>query len=205
MNDESSVFENAEEPSLSSSDTLESENAPERIAGGNQIEKETFCRADEDIASVLADTDADFDSDCKEPDSQTQESELEHLRSELKHLREELALRDSRANQEKRATREYDEFCSLYPDVPVSTLSPAVWQDVEKGTPLAAAYALAEKRKAVSLRKAMESNTNNRTRSAGAVSNAESIEFSPAEVRAMSSQEVRANLSKIMRSMQKWH
>ena len=205
MNDESSVFENAEEPSLSSSDTLESENAPERIAGGNQIEEETFCRADEDTASVLADTDADFDSDCKEPDSQTQESELEHLRSELKHLREELALRDSRANQEKRATREYDEFCSLYPDVPVSTLSPAVWQDVEKGTPLAAAYALAEKRKAVSLRKAMESNTNNRTRSAGAVSNAESIEFSPAEVRAMSSQEVRANLSKIMRSMQKWH
>ena len=205
MNDESSVFENAEEPSLSTSDTLESENAPERIAGGNQIEEETFCRADEDTAGVLADTDADFDSDCKEPDSQTQESELEHLRSELKHLREELALRDSRANQEKRATREYDEFCSLYPDVPVSTLSPAVWQDVEKGTPLAAAYALAEKRKAVSLRKAMESNTNNRTRSAGAVSNAESIEFSPAEVRAMSSQEVRANLSKIMRSMQKWH
>ena len=205
MNDESSVFENAEEPSLSTSDTLESENAPERIAGGNQIEEETFCRADEHTAGVLTDTDADFDSDCKEPDSQTQESELEHLRSELKHLREELALRDSRANQEKRATREYDEFCSLYPDVPVSTLSPAVWQDVEKGTPLAAAYALAEKRKAVSLRKAMESNTNNRTRSAGAVSNAESIEFSPAEVRAMSSQEVRANLSKIMRSMQKWH
>ena len=205
MNDESSVFENAEEPSLSTSDTLESENAPERIAGGNQIEEETFCRADEHTAGVLADTDADFDSDCKEPDSQTQESELEHLRSELKHLREELALRDSRANQEKRITREYDEFCSLYPDVPVSTLSQAVWQDVEKGTPLAAAYALAEKRKAVSLRKAMESNTNNRARSAGAVSNAESIEFSPAEVRAMSSQEVRANLSKIMRSMQKWH
>ena len=136
---------------------------------------------------------------------QTQKSELEQLRSELKHLREELALRTSLTNQENRATREYDEFCSLYPDVPVSSLSPAVWQDVEKGAPLAAAYALAEKRKAVSLRKAMESNTNNRTRSAGAVKNAETVEFSPAEVRAMTSQEVRANLSKIMRSMQKWH
>ena len=205
MNDESSVFENEEKPSLSTSDTLERENAPERITCGKPTEEETFCRADKHTASVLADTDADSNFDSEKSDSQTQESELEQLRNELKHLREELAMRDSRANQEKRITREYDEFCSLYPDVPVSSLSQAVWQDVEKGTPLAAAYALAEKRKTVSLRRAMESNTSNRARSAGAVSNAESIEFSPAEVRAMSSQEVRANLSKIMRSMQKWH
>ena len=205
MNDESSVFENAEKPSISTGDPLERENASEGIACGNQTEENAFCGADEDTAGILADTDADSDSDCKEPNPQTQESELEQLRNELKHLRQELALRDSRANQEKRITHEYDEFCSLYPNVPVSSLSQAVWQDVERGTPLAAAYALAEKRKAVSQRKAMESNTNNRVRSAGAVSNAENIEFSPAEVRAMTSQEVRANLSKIMRSMQKWH
>ena len=205
MNDESSVFENAEEPSLSTGDTLEGENAPEGVACSNQTEENAFLGADEDTPCVPADTDADSDFDNEEPNSQTQESELEQLRSELKHLRQELVLRDSRTNQETRATREYDEFCSLYPDVPVSSLSPAVWQDVEKGTPLAAAYALAEKRKAVSQRRAMESNSHNRTRSAGAVSNAENIEFSPAEVRAMSSQEVRANLSKIMRSMQKWH
>ena len=205
MNDESSVFENAEKPSLSTCNTLERENERERITCGNQAEEKTFDGAAEYTAGILADTDADSDPDCENPDSQAQESELEQLRSELKHLREELAMRDSRATQEKRITREYDEFCSLYPDVPVSSLSQAVWQDVEKGTPLAAAYALAEKRKAVSLRRAMESNTHNRARSAGAVNNAESIEFSPAEVRAMSSQEVRANLSKIMRSMQKWH
>ena len=149
MNDESSVFENAEEPSLSTGDTLEGENAPKGVACSNQTEENAFCGADEDTAGILADTDADSDSDCENPDSQTQESELEQLRSELKHLRQELALRDSRANQEKRITHEYDEFCSLYPDVPVSSLSQAVWQDVERGTPLAAAYALAEKRKAV--------------------------------------------------------
>jgi hypothetical protein len=205
MNDESSVFENTEKPSLSTGDTLERENAPKRVACGNQTDEKTFTGADEDTACILADTNADSDFDSEKPASQTQKSELEQLRSELKHLREELALRTSLTNQENRATREYDEFCSLYPDVPVSSLSPAVWQDVEKGAPLAAAYALAEKRKAVSLRKAMESNTNNRTRSAGAVKNAETVEFSPAEVRAMTSQEVRANLSKIMRSMQKWH
>ena len=205
MNDESSVFENAETASLSPYDSLETKIASTGDVCDDESEREDSCGTVEDVIDVPADTGTDSDPDCENPDSQAQESELEQLRSELKHLREELAMRDSRATQEKRITREYDEFCSLYPDVPVSSLSQAVWQDVEKGTPLAAAYALAEKRKAVSLRKAMESNTHNRARSAGAVSNAESIEFSPAEVRAMSSQEVRANLSKIMRSMQKWH
>ena len=205
MNDENSVVETTETATCQTCDTSAPENASQGTSCKHAKTEETPTGTDETAAGILADTGTDSDSDSKGSDPQTQTSELEQLRSELKHLRQELALRDSRTNQETRATREYDEFCSLYPDVPVSSLSPAVWQDVEKGTPLAAAYALAEKRKAVSQRRAMESNSHNRTRSAGAVSNAENIEFSPAEVRAMSSQEVRANLSKIMRSMQKWH
>ena len=205
MNDESAVLENTEESSFSTSNTLETENASPGIACSNQSEKENPCGADEDATGVFTDTDANSCFDCEDSDSKAQKSELEQLRSELKLLKEELALRDARALQEKRVSHEYEEFCNLYPDVPMSSLSQEIWQDVEKGTSLAAAYALAEKKKAVSLQNATESNTRNRARSAGAVNNAESIEFSPAEVRAMSSQEVRANLSKIMRSMQKWH
>ena len=205
MNDENSVFENAETDLLSPHDSLETEIATEKGTCDGEPETEDSYGGIEKALDVLADTRTNPDFDSENPDPQTQEGELEQLRSELKQLREELSLRDARMQQEERIGREFAEFCELYPDVPVSSLSPAVWQDVEKGAPLAAAYALAEKRKAVSLRKAMESNTNNRTRSAGAVKNAETVEFSPAEVRAMTSQEVRANLSKIMRSMQKWH
>ena len=64
---------------------------------------------------------------------------------------------------------------------------------------------LEEHRNALFLKRASDSNTENRARSAGSVKSAESVEFSPAEVRAMTPQEVRANLPKIMRSMQKWH
>ncbi len=64
---------------------------------------------------------------------------------------------------------------------------------------------LEEHRNALFFKKASDSNADNRARSAGAVKSTETIEFSPAEVRAMSPTEVRANLSKIMRSMQKWH
>ena len=169
MNDENSVFENAETTPLSVCDTLETEIASERITCNNESEKTDCKRADQNSADIFADTAANSNFDCENPDSQTQESELEQLRSELKQLREELALRDSRMRQEESITRGYEEFCNLYPDVPVSSLSQEIWRDVEKGTSLAAAYALAEKKKAVALQKATESNTHNRTRSAGAV------------------------------------
>ena len=205
MNDENSVFENTETTPSPPCDTMETEIASERDSSNDAPEEQTFTGTDETAADLPANTGTNSDSDCENADSKTQESELEQLRSELKQLRKELALRNARAHQEERATREYAEFCDLYPDIPISSLTSEIWQNVSSGTPLAAAYALAEKKKAVYLKKVTESNANNRARSAGAVKNTENIEFSPAEVRAMSSQEVRANLSKIMRSMQKWH
>ena len=107
--------------------------------------------------------------------------------------------------QDARVEREYAEFCELFPDLSIRELPDEVWQDVKNGTSLAAAYALAEKKRAVALGRAKVSNAQNRARSVGAVRNAQNDEFSPAEVRAMTSAEVRANLPKIMRSMQKWH
>lgn len=205
MNDESSVFENTETTPCMACDTLETENTPERASCSNTPEEEAFPGTDEATVDIFTDTGTDSDSNCEGSDSKAQESELEQLRSELKHLQKELALRDARLYQEERITREYAEFCDLYPEVPISSLPQEIWQNVENGTSLAAAYALAEKKKSISLKKATETNASNRARSAGAINNAESLEFSPAEVRAMSSAEVRANLPKIMRSMQKWH
>ena len=205
MNDENSVVETTEASPCQACNTPATEDAPAGVAHNGAPAKETPTRTDETSPGIFADTGADFDSDCEGSDSQTQESELEQLRSELKQLRQEIAARDARTAKNARIEREYTEFCELFPGVSVETLPSEVWQDVKGGASLAAAYALAEKKQAAANARASGSNTINRARSAGAVHNAQNYEFSPAEVRAMSSQEVRANLSKIMRSMQKWH
>ena len=146
---------------------------------------------------------ADFD--CKDSDPTYQKSELDELRGQLNQLRQELDARNVRLAQMEHIERQYEEFSALYPETSIASLSEEVWQDVKGGNSLAAAFALAEHRRALSQKKASASNADNRARSAGAVKNAESVEFSPSEVRAMTSAEVRANLAKIMRSMQKWH
>ena len=130
------------------------------------------------------------------------EDELARVRRELNELRGRLSRQEAFF---ARADRECEEFRTLYPDVSLSTLPDSVWRSVGDGIPIAAAYALAERRRAHSEELAQASNAENRARSAGAAKNAESVEFSPAEVRAMTPAEVRANLPKIMRSMQKWH
>lgn len=205
MNDESSVFENTETTPSSPCDTMETVDASKGDVCDSPSPGEVLFGEDEAVAGIPTDTGTDSDFDCEDADPKAQASELEQLRSELKRLREELHQRDIRAHQEERITREYAEFLELYPETPISSLPQEIWQEVEKGTSLAAAYALAERKRSISVGRATESNTSNRARSAGAVRNAESIEFSPSEVRAMSSTEVRANLPKIMRSMQKWH
>lgn len=205
MNDESTVLENQNEDSDTSHDSVEETATPLSESLDSQTEKATLGSTDEALAGVFANTGTDLDSDCENTDSQIAESQLEQLRGELTQLREELERRNARLAHMEQIERQYAEFCNLYPDTPINTLSADVWQGVEDGNSLAAAFALAEHRRALSLKKASDSNADNRARSAGAVNNAESVEFSPAEVRAMSSLEVRANLPKIMRSMQKWH
>jgi hypothetical protein len=80
-----------------------------------------------------------------------------------------------------------------------------VQEAVASGTPLAAAYALSERRHQLEQAQAAQINHTNRMRSSGALRSTENLEFSPAEVRAMTPEEVRENLPKIMRSMQKWN
>ena len=74
-----------------------------------------------------------------------------------------------------------------------------------QGIPIAAAYALFERRRFTTEQKALEYNHANARRSSGSLEPTAPDYYSPAEVRAMSQSEVRANYDKIMRSMQKWH
>ena len=205
MNDESSVFETAETAPCIPCDTDSKEDASEGASCDDAPTEETPTRTNEAAPCIPADPCTDPDPDSEGLDPEAQKSDLEQLRSELKQLREEIAERDARQKQDARIEREYAEFSALFPGVSVGDLPDEIWNDVKSGTSLAAAYALAEKKQSLALARANDSNASNRSRSAGAVHNAQNNEFSPAEVRAMTSSEVRANLPKIMRSMQKWH
>ena len=205
MNEECIVLEDQNEDASVSHDFVAQASASPTDSPTKEGEEAPLRGADEVVAGIFADPGADPCPDCEDLDPAYQKSELDELRGELMQLRQALDESHARLAQMEHIERQYTEFCTLYPNTPIDTLPEEVWQGVANGNSLAAAFALAEHRRALSQKKASDSNAFNRSRSAGAVKSAENLEFSPAEVRAMTSEEVRANLSKIMRSMQKWH
>jgi hypothetical protein len=137
-----------------------------------------------------------------EPELNDQET-ISTLKEELERLR--LELSNTRAVHE-RLSKECEEFSELYPSVPMTTLPDSIWKSFKEGVPLAAAYALYEKKEAVAREKASSVNEKNRRLSSGSLYSKNNNDyFSPAEVRAMSAAEVKANYAKIITSMSKWH
>lgn len=126
----------------------------------------------------------------------------EQLERELAELKQQIAARDAR---EARIKQEYDEFRALYPEVVLSDLPDTVFTSVEHGIPLAAAYALEERKKHLLTKKANASNDENRRLSSGSVNGTENLYFSPDEVRAMSREEIKHNYNRIIESMKSWH
>ena len=108
--------------------------------------------------------------------------------------------------QKEALDNEYDEFKRLFPGVSVKDLPDAVRESVNSGVPLAAAYALFEKRRAAELADAENVNLRNREFSTGSVKEAASNEvyYSPREVREMTPDEVHNNFSAILKSMDHW-
>lgn len=127
---------------------------------------------------------------------------LEQVRRELSQLREAIAEKNAFWN---RIGNDYAEFQSLFPGTSLDSISDTTWEDVRRGIPLAAAYALAEKRRLCLEAEAQKSNAENQKKAFGPIAGGENDYFSSREVRAMSQDEVRANYHKIMKSMQKWH
>lgn len=159
---------------------------------------------EENIENIPEDEIVESEGEIVEPEEISNGSdEVASLKAEVESLKAELA--ESRALYQ-RLEGECAEFSSLYPDVPLATLPDSIWQSVKKGVPLAAAYALEERRASLAAKRAAEVNKENRDRSSGALnSDTYNDFFSPAQVKAMSAAEVRANYTKIINSMSKWH
>lgn len=198
MNDEQFSLPE-ESPALAESGDPVPEEVQEIPAACELPEEESTSRDDPGVTGAPAEADA------PEPVEEPPENpadETERLRDEVGRLRRELAEREAYF---ARVEKECAEFRTLYPDTPLSSLPASVWEDVRNGIPVSAAYALTERRRALIEEIAAKSNRQNDERSAGALVNPENDFYSPAEVRAMSQSEVRANYDKILRSMPKWH
>ena len=130
--------------------------------------------------------------------AQEEHDETIALRTEIERLQSEI----TRLNElQNRSKQELDEFLALFPHVSPSDLPPEVRQQTESGVPLAAAYALYEKREA--LRR--ENSKKNAEHSWHSMKDGAGGEYySPSEVRSMSQKEVHKNYKKIMESMKHW-
>ena len=138
-----------------------------------------------------------------EEEPNTEIGDIKALKEQLTSLQ--LQLEESRAMYDK-FHADCMEFSQLYPNVSLSSVPDSIWESVKMGVPLAAAYALAEKKEALAKARAKDVNSKNKSLSSGSLNATKSEEFfSPAEVRAMSAPEVRANYAKIIASMSKWH
>ena len=125
------------------------------------------------------------------------------LRQEIEQLRAALAQKEQ---EQQRTLREIGEFHRLFPDISVSDVPDGVWDSVDRGIPLSAAYALYEKKRLAAQDRAEAINRRNASLSAGQAGTHTAGEyFSPDEVRAMSQRQVHHHYRAIMESMKHWH
>ncbi len=126
----------------------------------------------------------------------------ETLLCEIAQLKERL---DRAEKERSRIAGEIAEFRTLYPDVSPDSLSASVWDAFSRGVPLAASFALEERYRARAAELAKATNERNRENaSPSAGSTVPTGFYSPDEVRAMSSPEVRTHYAAILDSMKHW-
>ena len=123
------------------------------------------------------------------------------LHSELESLRRRLETAERTAREISAGWRE---FAELYPEADIASLPDSFNVDIERGIPPAAAYALEMRRREVRRIRIEEADRRGREMSSGRISSAEDSLYSPDEVRAMPTAEVRKNMEKIRRSMKSW-
>ena len=175
MNEETIIVEDTVEDISQDTPTEYTEAATEKASENTEIDDE-----DQDTIALLQNT-------------------IVSLKDKISEL--ELA-RDS---QEK-MLGQLSDFAELFPSVEIKSIPESVWDSVRSGTSLAAAYALYEKRVAAENMRIEKINSLNSLKSAGAAGkNTASEFFTPDDVRKMSPAEVRANFSKIKKSMTKWN
>ena len=137
----------------------------------------------------------------------TEETEFSDPEPEISEEAPEKLSRIGEFEQKEALDNEYDEFKRLFPGVSIKDLPDTVRESVNYGVPLAAAYALFEKRRAVEFSDAETVNLRNSQTSSGSVKKFTSndVYYSPKEVREMSPDEVHKNFSEILKSMDHWN
>ena len=139
----------------------------------------------------------------KEEEEMPKDTEIDSLRAEIEALRAEL---DAKKREGERLFSEIAELALTFPYITLNSITEEIWQSSKEGIPLAAAYALYEKKREAANGYAKEINKRNAQRSSGAVTNSgDSGYYTPAEVRKMSSDEVKKNYKFIIESMKKWN
>ena len=151
-----------------------------------------------EMSEVLSAEETETEAVASETEATPVGDDRAELRAEVERLQGEV----SRLNElQKRARGELDEFCLLFPNVPLSSLPSEVREAADGGVPLAAAYALFEKREAHRAAVGKKSAEGSwRGMNEGGLGEY----YSPAEVRGMSQKEVHKNYKKIMESMKHW-
>ena len=131
--------------------------------------------------------------------------ELEALRQTVASLKETIAELERTRDAQAKVIQDISDFSALFPEVALECIPDAVWEDVKNGIPLAASYALYERKMKAEQIKADRINLSNASRSPGVAGKDTASEyFSPDDVRKMSQAEVHSNYAKIKRSMKTW-
>lgn len=150
---------------------------------------------------------AEADKECSAEDSELEAANksIEELTAEIKRLKEQIEKLEELKRSHNRILAEIGDFVALFPEIPIEEIPDTVWESVKQGAPLAASYALYEKRMVAEAKRIAEINAKNAKKSPGAAGKDTAGEyFSPEDVRRMSRAEVHANYSKIKDSMKKW-
>ncbi len=159
------------------------------------LESTTEVAEEEDFSSS--------DMSKEEPNPEELLQEATRLREEIRRLQADLTKKEE---QQAQALKELEEFHTLFPDIPIKDIPSSVWQSVEGGIPISAAYAVYERKLQLERAHADRVNIRNASLSAGMAGKHTVGEyFSPDEVRAMSQRQVHENYEKIRESMKKWN
>ena len=190
-------------------ETPEQSDVNAEVLAEELIEEPQVESSEEDTVSFTSGETEAADAD-KEPAAEENELEadmqaIDALKAEIERLKEQIEKLEELKRAQNRILAEIGDFVSLFPEIPIEEIPDTVWESVKQGAPLAASYALYEKRMVAEAKRIAEINAKNAKKSPGAAGKDTAGEyFSPEDVRRMSRAEVHANYSKIKDSMKKW-
>ena len=147
-------------------------------------------------------------SDVPSSEEETEEkfNEEAELLNRINTLRSELDELQRTKDEFLKTEAEKNELLSLFPNANTDSLPDGVVEEMKKGLPMAAAYALYERKQYVRSKEIDTHNDSTKKSGFGKIRTESTVEFfSPSEVRAMSKSEVKKNYKRIIQSMKSWN